>query len=238
MRGIETRYQSSDYLDHNPTWDEGDSPWKAAQVIRILDAQNIEPHTICEIGCGAGGVLATLRDSFPDAEMFGFDIAPDAARFWSAHAGKNIRFQVGDFLELKDRQYDLVLLLDVLEHIANPWDFLAALRDSGKYFVIHFPLDLSAMSVLREQPLLHARHKVGHIHYFTRNLALELLDECGFEVISSNYTGAYLSGPQTGFGTRLARLPRKLTYMLMGDIGVRLLGGETLMVLARAAESR
>ena len=101
------------------------------------------------------------------------------------------------------------------------------------YIVIHFPLDLSVLSVLRESPLLHVRRKVGHIHYFTKGLALELLDECGFEVIDYHYTGAAISSPQRGFKSRLFGQFRRLIYFLNKDIGVRLLGGETLMVLAR-----
>ena len=136
-------------------------------------------------------------------------------------------------LALNDRHYDLVLLLDVLEHIADPWSFLSGIMGCGEYYVIHFPLDLSALSDLREKPLLYVRHQVGHIHYFTRKLALELLSECGFEVISRNFTGASLSGPRVSLSTRIARLPRRVVYALLGDLGVRLLGGETLVVQAR-----
>lgn len=238
MTGIDARYRSSDYLDRNPTWDEEDSPWKASQVMRILEEHEfVEPPSVCEVGCGAGGVLANLRQHMPSAEMFGFDIAPDAARFWDAHLDKRIHFQVGDFFETNARHYDLMLVLDVLEHVSDPWAFLNRLKGSGECFVFHFPLDLSAVSVLREKPLLHVRRKVGHIHYFTRGLALELLNECGFEVISNHYTGASVSGPRLGLKTRLAGLPRRLAYRFMGDVGVRLLGGETLMVLARAVDS-
>ena len=122
---------------------------------------------------------------------------------------------------------DVVLVLDVLEHLGNPWEFLARLRGRCTLAVFHIPLDLSAASVLREAPLLRVRDKVGHLHYFTRGLALALLQESGFEVIEARYTGAAFSAPQRGLATRLAGLLRRLTFAALGDAGVRLLGGET-----------
>ncbi len=94
------------------------------------------------------------------------------------------------------------------------------------------------MSVLRESPLLHVRDKVGHIHYFTKGLALALLVECGYEVLDWKYTGAAFTAPQRSWKTRVAGLVRRLAYAANKDAGVRLMGGETLMVLARARAIR
>ena len=121
----------------------------------------------------------------------------------------------------------------MLEHVSNPHAFLSRLKLYSDYIVIHFPLDLSALSILRESPLLHVRRKVGHIHYFTKGIALELLDECGFKVIDYHYTEAAITSPQRDFKSRLFGQFRRLIYFLNKDIGVRLLGGETLMVLAQ-----
>jgi len=97
-------------------------------------------------------------------------------------------------------------------------------------------LDLSSLTVLRERPLLESRRQVGHIHYFTKGLALSLLDECGFQVIDWRYTGAWRTGPQHTLKTRMAAIPRALASVVSKDLSTRLFGGETLMVLARADE--
>ena len=62
---------------------------------------------------------------------------------------------------------------------------------------------------------------------------MALLDDCGFDVIEAKYTGAGYTAPNRSSKTRLVGLIRRVTYALFGDLGVRLLGGETLMVLAR-----
>jgi hypothetical protein len=178
--------------------------------------------------------LAGLRKSYPQAELFGYDIAADAALFWSKHKDANIRFRVGDFFNLNQRTYDMVMLLDVIEHLTDPFTFLSNLRDVAKHYVFHIPLDLSAVAVLREKPLLSQREKVGHLHYFTKGLALSFLGECGFEVVVWRYSGAAFSAPRRTWKTRLASIVRRSAYALNKDWGVRALGGETLLVLAQA----
>jgi SAM-dependent methyltransferase len=227
------RYLGADYLEKNPSWDGEDSPWKASKVHELLEANHLRPESIVDVGCGAGLVLKELRNAYPKARLSGFDIAPDAARFWATPIACDITLTLGDFVELPSEQYDVLLALDVLEHLQDPFSFLVKIRFRARHAVFHFPLDLSAFSVLREKPLLNVRRKVGHLHYFTRGLALSLLDECGFEVIEARYTGAAYSAPNRSLRARMAGSFRRLGHALLGDAGVRLLGGETLMVLAR-----
>jgi len=234
---IGSRYTGTDYLDKNPTWDLEDSPWKADLVRDALSRADLRPASIAEVGCGAGGILARLREYFPDARLSGFDIAPGASKFWSQHEGKDIDFSMCDFLLTGQSIFDVILLLDVLEHLADPNDFLQKIRLRGQHFVFHFPLDLSALSVARERPLLYVRSKVGHLHYFTKTLALALLAEAGYEVIDWRYTGAAFSAPGRTFKTRMAGVARRIACVFGRDLGVRLLGGETLIVTARPVDS-
>ena len=228
------RYLNDDYLTQNPTWDIEDSSWKANLVAKILRDNHIIPNTLADVGCGAAQVLVELRRTYPQAILEGYDISPDAEKFWAEARAVGIHLSVGSFFNAATPRYDVLLALDVIEHLQDPFDFLAQLQGRASHFVFHFPLDLSASSVLRESPLVHVRRKVGHVHYFTRSLALALLEECGYCIVDARYTGAAFTSPQRGWKTRLAQLPRRLLFALHHDWGVRLLGGETLMVLATA----
>lgn len=231
----EEKYLSSNYLQHNPTWDCEDSPWKAEIVKRILIKYNLKPASICEVGCGAGGVLSSLRTSFQSADLYGYDIAPDVEKFWQQHQGANINFYVGDFFSVNRQHYDVLMLLDVLEHVTDPFDFLTRLKEYADYFVFHIPLDLAALTVLREKPIINVRRKMGHIHYYTKGLALELLNECGYKVLEWQYTAAFRSSPKSSLRTRLAYVPRLIACAVNKDFGVRLFGGETLLILAKTS---
>jgi SAM-dependent methyltransferase len=233
---IAARYLGADYLRDNPSWDSEDSPWKASKVHELLESHALAPASIIDVGCGAGIVLSELQKYWPSARLTGYDIAPDAERFWAAPRASGIELVVGDFLAASTPRYELLLALDVLEHLENPFAFLSSIKGRARYHVFHFPLDLSAISVLRESPLLHVRRKVGHIHYFTRGLATALLQDCGYRIIDARYTYAAFTAPQRSLKTWLASVPRRLARMANLDWGVRLFGGETLMVLADGGE--
>ena len=232
---IAARYLGADYLRQNPSWDSEDSPWKAGKVREMLVAHGLVPRSIVDVGCGAGIVLSELQRSYPSARMSGYDIAPDTEQFWEAARAQGIELAVGDFTATQTPPTDLLLALDVLEHLQDPFAFLERIRGRAAHYVFHFPLDLSASSVLREAPLLHVRRKVGHLHYYTRGLALALLEDCGYHIVDARYTGAAFNAPQLGWKARIAHLPRRLIFAINRDWGARLLGGETLVVLATVA---
>lgn len=231
----ETRYLDGTYFESHPTWDREDSPWKANLVAEILKDHDIQPGSICEVGCGSGDILRCLHASFPLTRLFGYDISPQVTQFWvndQDAGGEGVSFKLGNFFELNTMNYDVLLMIDVFEHVRDPFTFLEECRAHSQKFVFHIPLDLSASGVARKTPLLNVRRSVGHLHSYTKDLALETLTDCGYKIIDWRYTGASLNMPNRTWKTRLASVPRKLFYWLNKDAGVRLLGGETLLVLA------
>jgi tRNA G46 methylase TrmB len=54
-------YTEGEYLKNNPTWDVEDAPWKADLIFRMMQKHQIDPKTICEIGCGSGEILRHLQ---------------------------------------------------------------------------------------------------------------------------------------------------------------------------------
>lgn len=236
MNPVKKRYYDGTYLQANPDWGSDESLWKAGLVRDILARQNIQPASICDVGCGAGVVLRELQRTFPDAELTGYDIAPALVDFWSKHEDTKISFHAEDFLAHDGRTYDVILMMDVVEHLQDPLGFLSQIRQRAKYVVLHIPLDLDAVSVFREKGLLYVREKTGHVHYFTRKLALAVLEDSGLEIIEDYFTDAYRTAPGLSVKSKLAGLIRRAVFAFAPQAGPRLLGGQTLMVLARGAE--
>ena len=234
---IENRYRDGSYLESNKNWDRDDAKWKANLVDDILRANSIKFNSICEIGCGSGDVLRHLKVIFPDVKLKGFDISPQLIPFWNETSNFigseiDVSFELGNLFEINKFKHDVLLMLDVFEHVRDPFTFLEESRKHANYFVFHIPLDLSAVGVARKNPLLNVRRSVGHLNFYTKDIAIETLKDCGYNIIETKYTGASLSSPNRSFKTRLASIPRRLMYALNKDFGVRVLGGETLLVLA------
>ena len=228
------RYTQGEYANLNPSWHSEDSSWKAQQVIKMLDRYKLRPRTVCEVGCGAGEILKELHDSLdPSISYVGYEISPQAYELCKPKATARLRFELKDILADGQLHFDLILLMDVVEHVEDCFAFLRGLKARSEFKILHIPLDLSAQAVLRGSPLVRARDGVGHIHYFTKDLALRFLAEVGYEIIDHVYTCGSLDLPGRTLATRLARLPRRIAFRLDPDRAARILGGFSLLVLAR-----
>ncbi len=231
---MEKLYTDGTYLNNNPTWDAGDVEWKFKKISPLLnDFLNTSAHLhVCEIGCGGGGLLYKLAKLYPQHNFTGWDISPDAAKFWNYNE-TNISFHAGDiFKNISKNHYDIILLIDVIEHVENPHAFLAGVKEISNNCFFHVPLDLSAMSVVFDHKLLRVRRQVGHVHYFTKALFLELLCKADFTLKYASYSNSWKDSPKKTFKTNVVNIFRFITNFISPDLNARLFGGNTLFAFA------
>ena len=228
-------YTTGKYLENNPGWHVGDSPWKSAQILKMMRKHNLQPASLCEVGCGAGEILSRLHEELPAAQCFGYEISPQAFELCLTRQKNNLHFVLGDLLQTQAR-FDLLLCIDVFEHIPNYLFFLEQLRGHAGQFIFHIPLDLSLLSILRPARLEQVRYGVGHLHTFTAETALAVLKDTGYEIQDSFFTagGMELEKNQRRVRTVLANLPRRLIGGFSQKLSARLLGGYSLLVLAKS----
>jgi len=225
-------YESGGYRADNPTWHLEDARWKADHVAGILRRNSIVPSSIADIGCGVGGVVAELRGLGVGAEHFGFDISPDAITEARSRRGDGIEFVVG--YPAAGQRFALAMLLDVLEHVHDPFALLDTARQASDHVVAHIPLELSVVGALRPSAFLRARSMVGHITYFCKETAIAMFEEVGLEIVATELTAAAIDLPGGGLKRRVARTPRRLVNAASPDVAARLLGGFSALILARS----
>lgn len=229
--GPEARYVDGSYLASHGSWHEEDASWKASQVWSMIDTHGLRPMSVCDIGCGTGGVLWNLSPRLPEAaRLVGYEPSSEATGLAGTRS-ERIELIVADARECTE-QFDLVLMLDVFEHIEDYLGFLRAVRPNGKQFIFHIPLDLSAQAVLRMSPILNARRVTGHLHYFSKETALATLEDAGYRVVDHTYTRGGIELPRTARSTRIAAVPRSLVARFAPEMAARVLGGFSLLVLA------
>ena len=231
---MEQIYISGDYQERNPSWHIEESPWKAQQVIRMIQNDHIDPKTICEVGCGAGEVLIQLQKYMNDNCLFwGYDISPQAFELSKGKANARLKFKLGDIRKEKDNFFDIILIMDVIEHLEDYYGFLRDLKPMSHYKILHIPLDLSVQTVLRRSGLSDVRLTYGHLHYFTKEIALQMLKDVGYDVIDYCYTARALEIPTKDIKRKLMKLPRKLLSVVDKDMAARILGGWSLLALTQ-----
>jgi cyclopropane fatty-acyl-phospholipid synthase-like methyltransferase len=231
---IEEMYASGDYLKNNPTWHVEESLWKAKQVFQMMRRNHIAPEVVCDVGCGAGEVLKQLQIGMDDTcQFWGYDISPQALEMAKSRANDRLHFVLADIRRESSRFFDLLLLLDVIEHLEDYFSFLREIKPKSQYKMLHIPLDLSVQTVLRPRGLLGVREAYGHLHYFTKETALQTLRDADFEILDYCYTSRAIEQPTNELRRNLLKLPRKLLFTMHQDFAAHLLGGWSLLVLAK-----
>ena len=227
-------YENGTYREYNPSWHEEHSPWKAKQIIKIMDKNRLNPTRICEIGCGSGEILNQLSKTLDDGkEYFGYEISPQAFELCRKKSKDNLAYFFKDLLEENHMQFDVVMALDVIEHVEDYIGFLKKLKGKGDYKIFHIPLDLSVQAVLRPSRILKWRRSIGHIHYFTKETAIETLKDAGYEIIDYFYTAVYRQLSSRGWKTRLLNILRKSVFPINSDLTVRIFGSYSLLLLTK-----
>lgn len=230
----EAIYTQGQYLENNPTWHIEDSVWKAEQIFKIIQKNNLQPLSICEVGCGSGEILNQLYFKMPiNVDCVGYEISPQAYQICQDKTQDRLNFKLGNLLQEEDAYFNLLLCIDVFEHIEDYFSFLKTVRLRADYKLFHIPLDISVSSVMRSTPILRARQQVGHLHYFSKETALATLEDTGYEICDYFYTASSIDLPIKHFRTLLGNLPRQVIYNLNQDMAVRMLGGYSLLVLTR-----
>ncbi len=232
-------YENKKYLSENESWHVEDSPWKAAQVLKIFKKNKIisGKNTICEVGCGAGEIIVQLSSLLSEDILFtGYDISSQLGEFWKERENSRIHFKQQDFLQTKET-YDVLLLIDIVEHIEDYIGFIRKIKERAVYKVFNFPLEIFALKALFGNKFLDSREKYGHIHYFNKDICLAILKELDFEIIDFFYAPRAIDLSSTTSSisplSRMGKLPRVLLSKISVDFTAKLLGGYSFFILAK-----
>ena len=113
-----------------------------AGFLRALDASlpDAPPARVLEVGMGEAKIAARVRGRYPRADIVGIDLPdPELAAAWGEHA---IPGAFADITRLPfaSDTFDLVLAIEVLEHVPAPEDTLRELARVGRgRFVLSVP---------------------------------------------------------------------------------------------------
>jgi ubiquinone/menaquinone biosynthesis C-methylase UbiE len=135
---------------------------------------------LLEVGCGHGNMLLEARRRGYD--IHGLEFSADAAQTANRKLGSEI-VRVGMIGEtpMPERSIDVCILVDVLEHVRDPKDFLTHVRrivkDGGSVFIATPSVDSWSARVLGRHWM---EYKREHLFYFSRDSIRSLLQTIGF----------------------------------------------------------
>jgi ubiquinone/menaquinone biosynthesis C-methylase UbiE len=136
------------------------------------------PATVLEVGVGEGEISAKLRSLYPDAHIVGVDLHDDAlAVGWRTRGFVGV---YGDIARLPfpPLAFDLVMAIEVLEHVHEPSAALAELvRVSRGRLVLSVPREpiWRVANIARGKYLASLGNTPGHIQHWSRRSFAELV---------------------------------------------------------------
>lgn len=170
--------------------------------MEIAAALPSRAERVAELGCGDGATLSWLRSLVGARYLAGIELMPEQAAV--ARSRPEIdSVIVGDIEQLVDDELpgnlDLVLCLDVLEHLRDPWAVIKRLSHrlrTGGCLIASLPnlRHVSAMLPLVIGDFRYVDSGVRdrtHLRFFTRRTAIGLVSSAGLKVDFVSSAAAY-----------------------------------------------
>ena len=228
-------YVNGEYFNNNPDWDIADARWKTDVIVDLLKRNKLNPKQVIEVGCGAGENLVELLKKDNGIEkLTGYDISPQAINLAAKKVTDKISFFNEDITGKENMHADLMLAIDVVEHVDDYYGFLRKLKTKSDWFVFHIPLDLSCRTVMKPHVLLQQRQSVGHIHYYSKEMVEWALLDTGYEIIDWEYTKPVVDvQPANSVKRFVKKILRNFSFAINKDWSAKKWGGYSMMILAK-----
>jgi len=200
-------YTSDAYIAKNPTLHAEDSPWKASKILPLVDL--VAPRlgtreiVLLDVGGGAGLILRAVAEHLERAHglrvrKYALDLSPgmlDVQRRSNPDLARALREDIRA-TSLGDREVDIVLMIDVLEHVPEPARALAEIRRISRHAIFKVPLECNlyfcALNVAKCGRLrTRMRERNGHINVYTCRGLERLLVASGGTIIARSFTNTF-----------------------------------------------
>jgi 2-polyprenyl-3-methyl-5-hydroxy-6-metoxy-1,4-benzoquinol methylase len=144
------------------------------------------PGTVLEVGVGEGEVSGRLRALYPTATILGADLPdPTLAGEWQRRGIGGVFADIAH-LPFTSKSFDLVMAIEVLEHVPDPAAALAELaRLSRSHLVLSVPREpiWRVANLARGKYVTSLGNTPGHIQHWSRRRFVDLVGS-QFDVVS------------------------------------------------------
>jgi SAM-dependent methyltransferase len=184
LEGVDVAISTTDYVHR---W----SSLRGQTRHDLLERIGTDARSILEFGCGEAPLGAALKQR-QKCRVVGIELDPEAAAVADKRIDAVYRGDVREIVSILDEKFDWIIGGDIVEHLDEPWSFLADLREiaaPGGHLLLSIP-NLANASLVND--LLHGRFDyvymgltcVGHLRFYTRQSIEDMLTIAGWSVVS------------------------------------------------------
>jgi 2-polyprenyl-3-methyl-5-hydroxy-6-metoxy-1,4-benzoquinol methylase len=187
----------------------------------IVPLLPIASEKVLEIGCGTGATLRYLKEQGLSKWCAGVELSSGPASEAKKHIDVVLHGNIEQIkLPFDDGEFDVILCLDVLEHLLDPWAVINTLykllKPGGviiasipnvRFYKVSIGLLFKGLWEYKDEGILDRTH----LRFFTYKSAKDLMECSGLKVNMTIYRGMQKGGPR--YRTNLLAFNR-LTHLL------------------------
>jgi O-antigen biosynthesis protein len=161
--------------------------------VEIASFINEPPGVVLDVGCGGGATGKLIKEKFPGTRVIGIELNVQAAAYARQFLDDVICENIDTVslpAHLGDERIDTLLLLDVLEHLYDPWRALVRIREwlePGTRVLASVP-NIRNLANLDELAAGHWEYgpngvlDVTHVRFFTRESLRQMFEQTGYTI--------------------------------------------------------
>jgi len=181
-------YNDNTYISNNPNLHREDSDFKFDQIARLFEVYPL-PETkvkILDVGGGAGDLGYKVAEYFVSqglsVEFVALDLSSEMLSVQAKcnpHIDRTLNCSIQDCPE---DGFDIVLMIDVIEHVPEKDAVARRLNEISKFIVYNIPIEINAVDLIRNVKMggrLYAEQtrSIGHVHFFSFAKAKRFIDK-------------------------------------------------------------
>jgi len=183
---MENIYNDNTYLEKNPTLHTEDSEFKFQNVKKFLDLVVVKKNKIkiLDIGGGAGIIGKLVLEYFQNkgnlVTFHSLDLSTQMLKIQKINNPQIKKTMNCSIEECSEKNYNLILMIDVIEHIENKQSVAKHLNYLGENIIYNIPIEKNLFDYLKNltQSFKYyekQKKRWGHVHFFSVNSALSFL---------------------------------------------------------------
>jgi SAM-dependent methyltransferase len=199
-------YTSDEYITKNPSLHEEDSPWKVKKITPLVDIFikiiNKNQINLLDVGGGAGLILRDIsvyiEKHHIDVNKYALDLSPGMLEIQKKR-NPDLKKALNEDIcttSLSNKEIDLTLLIDLIEHVPNPEKALEEVKRISNYVILKVPLDGYLIGTIwnfirRGEPRRNGIESVGHINIYTYGLLRNQIQSHAGQILDCSFTNRH-----------------------------------------------
>ncbi len=183
-----------EYLKLNKDLHDSDFYKKSQSVLHILPS-DFRPNSVIDIACGSGKILIEVSKKLGIRKITGIDISHKIIEI----AKQNDVDRIGNWIPLdifdyKESGYDLVLAIDIVEHVERDREILNKIAAMGSLAVIKVPIEdnpvnrfIMCITGKKINPWKETETHYGHVRHYSLISFVELIQESDLQIVKTEY---------------------------------------------------